>query len=835
MNPPLMPLLSAPLPGPWQFRDAATPDWHPAEVPGCVHTDLLRNGLIPDPFYGANEAGLQWIGQKDWIYRTRFEVAPGALDAEHLDLVFRGLDTYATVTLNGRRILETDNMFREWRVSVKGLLVEHGNELEIEFRNVFDVTKPRWDRAPYRLQAFDTNDQAEVKLAMYSRKAQFHFGWDWGPRLITCGAWRPVLLEAWTGARLERVFVHTDNVSRAGADVIAEFEIDSDTAQVATLAVELDHQPLVSEQHNLQPGSNRVILRGRLANPKLWWTRGLGDPALYVCRATMNIGGTDAGEQRCRIGVRSLEIVRDRDGQGTSLAVRLNGLPVFAKGANYIPQDNFQNRVTRATTEHIIRSAAEANMNMLRLWGGGIYEDDTFYSLCDEYGILVWHDLQFACAMYPADPAFLATVREEIRDNVRRIRNHPCLALYCGNNENDLCWHQVWKQKFPPEIQAAQERDMHTLYAETFPAVLREVDPTRYYHSSSPNAGFNGISYAEGDIHYWGVWHGKEPFETYPDHIARFVSEFGFQSYPDMESIRRFIAPEDRHLHSPAMLSHQRCTSDERRDTEYGNRLIQSYLDRWYRKPKDFESYVYACQVLQAEGVCQGIEAHRRAMPWCMGSLYWQINDCWPAASWSSIDYYGRWKALHYGARRSFAPLLVSPVESSGEMQFWIVSDKLAPVNGVLEVQVLDFDGREVCHKSVECTAQAQSARCALGVPVSELTAGGDASRLVLVARLRRDDDVLAETIRCFRSARELALSNPEITVTSEQVEKGCLVTVTAKSFARNVRLTCANDDGSFSDNYFHLLPGRPETVLFRPAGAARPLEFRATSLFDSY
>ena len=586
----------------WTFREATSASSLPATVPGFVHTDLLKNGLIPDPFFGINEGKLQWIGEKDWIYQTTFDVPTQILGEENVELVFQGLDTYASVTLNESPVLAANNMFREWRVACKPILREKGNTLTIRFRNVFDENLPRYQSAPFRLQAYDNNDQADVKIAMYSRKAQFHYGWDWGPRLITCGIWRPIYLEAWSSVKIKSVHVQPRDVTSAHADIISVIEVFSNAERKANLSVSMDDISLNSEERMLQRGLNTIVLKGGIDKPNLWWTNGLGTQYLYSYRVKVTNGKDASDEYATTIGVRSLEIVREKDSLGTSMYVRLNGVPVFMKGADYIPQDNFQNRVTPERYELMIRSAAEANMNMLRVWGGGIYEEDIFYDLCDKYGILLWHDLMFACAMYPADDAFLQNVKQEIIDNVTRIRNHACLALYCGNNENDISWHTWgWKELYPPETQRIQEQNHHRLFYEVIPSALKEADSTRYYHHTSPLAGFNKVSNNDADIHYWGVWHGKEPFEKFADNVARFVSEYGFQSYPELSTLKKFAEPADRELHSAVMLSHQRCMADARKDREYGNRLIQTYMDQWYRTPKDFES-VLVCEPGAAGG-----------------------------------------------------------------------------------------------------------------------------------------------------------------------------------------------------------------------------------------
>jgi beta-mannosidase len=822
----------------WRFREATAQEWHPASVPGSVHTDLMSNKLIPDPFFGTNEQQLQWIGEKDWVYETAFDLPEDLLGRENIEIVFKGLDTYATVTLNDALLLTADNMFREWRRECKTVLRQKGNRLSIRFRNVFDENLPKYRRAPFPLQAFGNNDQSDVKIAMYSRKAQFHYGWDWGPRLITCGVWRRVVIEGWDAIRIQGARIVQERVSSSAADIASVVDIRSSSNQAVRVELSADGVTLGAKDAGLQKGLNTVTVRGTIANPKLWWTNGLGGHYLYDVRVRAISRDGHRDESGSKIGVRSLEIVREKDSLGTSLYVRLNGVPVFMKGANYIPQDNFQNRVTPERFETTIKAAAQANMNMLRLWGGGIYEDDLFYDACDREGILVWHDLMFACAMYPGDDAFLENVKQEILDNVRRIRNHTCIALYCGNNENEISWYAWgWKQLYPPETQEAYERDLRRLFYSVIPEALKEADPTRYYHHSSPITGFRNLSPMDGDTHYWGVWHGKEPFEQYENHIARFVSEYGFQSYPQLSSVMKFADPKDRELHSPVMLSHQRCMAEERRDKEYGNRLIATYMEKVLRMPKDFPSYLYASQVLQAEGVRMAIEAHRRNMPACMGSLYWQIDDCWPVASWSSIDYYGEWKALHYYAKRLYEPVIIVPRIGEKEITLSLVSDKLEALAGELRVRTISLDGREVYANTIRVSVKPNTSAVYAGLRRSDVVGREDTSALAMVSTFTSGGIVIAANVSYFSAPKDLALKRPEIRIESRKLTGGYEILLVSNTLAKNVVLSCEGCRGFFSDNYFDLLPNEPKFVMVptqQEEGNFQRL-LKVMSLFDSY
>lgn len=822
--------------GGWEFREYATEKWYPSVVPGNVHTDLLNNKMIEDPFYRVNEKSLQWIGEKDWLYRVRFDVPSSIYSKNNIDLLFKGLDTYADVYLNGKLVLSADNMFREWKVDAKGLLKEHDNELKIHFRNVFDENLPKWENAPFRLQAFGNNDQADTKISMYSRKAGYHFGWDWGPRLITCGVWRPVELKGWDDFKVEDVQLIQKNVTRKNAGLNSFFEIRSDKEQKATLKVMVNDKEFASREVSLSKGENRLQLDLNVKNPKLWWTNGLGEQPLYNFDFVVTGQNGTVDNKKVRTGLRSLEVVREKDSMGTSLYVRLNGVPVFMKGSNYIPQDNFNNRVAEKDYRYIIKSAVDANMNMLRVWGGGFYQEDAFYDLCDEYGILVWQDIMFACSMYPGDKDYLNSVRGEVIDNVKRIRNYASLALYCGNNENEVAWtNWGWRELYSPDVQKKYEEDFKNIFYVTIPEAIKEADPTRYYHRSSPVAGFNNIPYGEGDTHYWGVWHGKEPFENFETNISRFVSEYGFQSYPEMSTIEKYTLPEDRQLHSEVMLSHQRCMADERRDKEYGNRLIKTYMDRYYREPKSFEDYVYVSQVLQAYGVKIAVEAHRRHMPYTMGTLYWQIDDCWPVASWSSIDYYGNWKALHYYAKKFFEPVIAAPVAKGDDYEFYIVSDKLENEKAVLSVQVLDLNGKQIVQKTLPVEILANTSKPYLKMSKKELLSGNDEKSSVILLQIISGKKVITENTAYFAYPKDLNLSKPDIRFEVKQNKTGCTLELTTDRLAKDVYITC-DGNSQFSDNYFDLIPGRTKTIELKGENLGDIKgKIKIMSLFDSY
>ena len=620
----------------WQFRNATkeTP-WRPAVVPGCVHRDLLRHGLMPDPFWGTNELNVQWIEESDWAYRTTFTVPAALLADENVELVADGLDTVATVRLNGRIVARTENMFTGHRWPLKALLRAGRNELTVHFGSAMKYIR----RHRPRHQPKEFNDP--VGRSQVIRKQACQFGWDWAPRLVTAGIWRDIRLESWSTNRLDHVRV-TQKHRKDGRVVLSftpELARREPRAQV-TGTVSLDGR-VVSQISN----SKSVI-----PEPQLWWPNGQGGQPLYTVKLeARNNGGRLVGRWTRRIGLRTIVLDRHADPAGETFQFVVNGRPLFAKGANWIPAHSFVAGLTRADYARDLRSAAEAHMNMLRVWGGGIYESEHFYDLCDELGLLVWQDFMFSCAIYPGDAAFLRSVRTEAAQQVRRLRHRACLALWCGNNEIESLNLDLLKQ---PRLR----KNYDDLFNRVLPQAVDRHDGVTAYWPSSPFRGDGDSTLAagekRGDTHFWDVWHARQPVKDYEKWRFRFCSEFGMQSYCSPETQATFCPPEDGNIFGATMKNHQKNRS--------GNQIIFDYVSRRYRFPKDQAALIYLSQLNQAYCMQTGVEHYRRLMPHCMGALYWQLNDCWPVASWSSIEFTGRWRALHHVARRFFAPALVS-------------------------------------------------------------------------------------------------------------------------------------------------------------------------------
>jgi beta-mannosidase len=846
------PPTSVPLHSGWQFRavnDSGHPgveQWHAAEVPGLVQMDLLRNKLIPDPFYRDNEKSLQWIGLTDWEYQTEFNVDAATLARGHVELLFAGLDTYADVYLNDGELLKADNMFRSWRVAVKDRLHAGKNTLRVVFHSPIMLMMPKVKAMPYRLPTVgqvQIVSEEGIATDPYTRKAPYNYGWDWGPRYITEGIWQPVKLVAWDDFRIDNFHIRQIKVTKDEAKVSADIDIVATKQGVVTVAVKRDSAEKgdqVAVEHKtefyLDEGTNHTSFVFLIAKPNLWYPNGYGSQSLYEFSGTVSVGkgkkATVEDRAELRAGLRSLELRRVADEWGKSFTFVVNGIPIFAKGADVIPFDSFATRVTPAQHRQILEAARDAHMNMIRHWGGGYYETDDFYDICDELGIMVWQDFMFGGAMVPGDPAFKENVREEVTEQVKRLRDHPSISLWSGNNEVESGW-KFWgdRMSFKETITPPQREQVWGDYVDLFHDVIKSVvaeygAPVPYW-PSSPSADFEDIpgNPRNGDMHYWAVWHALEPISEYTHQFPRFMSEYGFQSFPDLQTVHKFAEPQDLDIISPVMQAHQKNVG--------GNERIRTYMLREYQEPKDFESFLYVSQVLQAEAIKVGAEHLRRQRPRTMGSLYWQLNDCWPVASWASIDYYGHWKALHFYARRFYDDLLVSPSEENGTVSVYVVSDKLQPVAAELRVRVMDFQGKVLLEKTQAVTVPELSSKVYATFSRDELlagergqgaraTAGGGADATVEVTDERhafavfdlvQEGKIISRNVYLFDRTRNLALPVPAIQRELSGSGGGYTLKLQSPVLARHVYVSFGDNEAEISDNYFDLLPNEPITV----------------------
>jgi len=907
----------------WTFRQERLRNWHPATVPGTVHTDLMAIGSIGDPFFGLNERAVQWIDKEDWLYEKHFEVTEAQQQRARRELTFYGLDTYADVWLNDTLILEADNMFRTWHADVTRLTHVGKNHLRVRLYSPVKRDLPKWQMFPDEYHA--SSDQSENggllnrQLSPFIRKAPYHYGWDWGPRLVAMGIWRPVVFTAWDEAIIRDVFVEQQEVTRKRAVIRHHVTIEADHDVTATITVtdSASQRQLAKQTASLKRGLNTVTLPYTIHNPRLWWSNGLGKPHLYnlLTRVETTPHSSFISHQSSfinhqssiinhqssfishhssiinpqssfinhqssfinpqssilyhqssvatKVGLRSLRLHRvpDADGQGEAFYFTLNGEKVFMKGANYIPCDVFLPRVTDSIYRRTIGDAVAANMNMIRVWGGGVYEDNRFYELCDENGILVWQDFMFACSMYPADSAFLENIRQEAIDNVKRLRNHPCIALWCGNNEILDAWtNWGWKRQSQQRGGEVAERlwaEYQAIFLKTLPEVVARYAPQTQYQSTSPLAADDGKrDFTRGDYHYWEVWHGLRPISEYNTARARFFSEYGMQSFPELSSVKRFCPdPQEWSITSDVMMAHQRGGT-------HANELIERYLTADYGRPQAFDTLLYVGQLMQGEAMKTAVEAHRRDKGHCWGSLVWQLNDCWPVASWSTRDYYGRWKAAHYMIRRAMADILVSPIQQDSTLHIYIVNDRLTPVCDKFIVEVYKsskFFASEASQApsakfNVQCSSQSEASQAPSAkfkvqsskfkVQSSKLKVPANSSvdvwsmpvtQLLAAAGVAADEAIIHVEFGDYKN-NYILVRPKELKLQPAHLQwslKGNELTITSDAYARGIFLSLDGDpDHHFSDNYFDLLPGETRTVTVKTSLPSADLQ-RRISLFQ--
>lgn len=810
----------------WRFRDASVRSrWRPAVVPGCVHLDLWREGLISDPFYGTNELNLQWIERRTWEYLVKFTLSSQWLDDETIDLCADGLDTLATVILNGVVVARTNNMFVAYRWSIRERLRPGSNMLCIQFASVSDYLR----RVRPRHCPRESHDP--VGGVTKIRKQQSQFGWDWGPRFVTAGIWRDLRIEAWSGNRLNGVRLTQTHYKDGGVTLAIAPELArNDPKSTITGTIALNGRVIAAiENHESRPPRKRGDRhrdRGsghqcKIENPSLWWPNGQGAQPLYAVDLAVHDGcGRLIGRWARRIGLRTLALERRRDRWGESFCFVVNGRPVFAKGANWIPAHSFVAGLAHADYARDLRAAAAAHMNMIRVWGGGIYESEDFYDLCDELGLLVWQDFMFACTLYPGDRAFLASVRAEAETQVRRLRHRACLALWCGNNEIAQLNADLLKKR---AFHAADTALFHRL----LPAVVAAQDGVTSYWPTSPwrGDGDNSRPAGErcGDTHFWDVWHLRKPVADYERWRFRFVSEFGMQSWSSPETNATFCPSEERNLFGRVMENHQKNRA--------GNAIILDYVTRRYGLPRDQDSLIWLSQLNQAHCMQVAVEHYRRNMPRCMGALYWQLNDCWPVVSWSSIEFTGRWKALHHVARRFFAPWLVSAhlqgEETSGignyrhstvsAIDLYTVSDASELTRGRLGWELRHVDGRVI--KAGHRTVALQPSTSVHQGTIRLAHFLDRYSRNELYVRISLDvaHGRVSEDTVFLTEPRFVAMPRPAAKVQVRAIGRRTMrLTVESPVFEHRFAFELPGMVHTATDNFFDLYPGEPRTVLVK-------------------
>ncbi|WP_431157382.1 glycoside hydrolase family 2 protein [Winogradskyella poriferorum] len=772
----------------WEFKKVEDSIWHNATVPGNVFSDLLDNGLIEDPFIGNNEQQVQWVSETDWEYRTNFSLDEKALECNHFQFNFEGLDTYAKVFLNDSLILRANNAFREWNVDVKTLLKQE-NELRLEFDNPSHHEAIEKAKLAYELPAGNR---------IFTRKAQFQYGWDWGPILNTSGIWKPITLTCWNDYRIQELFSRKLKIN----DSIAEFDLHlkSNHKLEDSYKVQIYVNDSLFKEKEVNNKVNNLRESIAIKNPKLWWPHNLGEPYLYDIKVIVREGRRILDSVSVKKGLRTIELVAEEDSIGQSFYFKVNGQPVYAKGANYIPQHSFQNEVSLEDYDRLLSDVVKSNMNMLRVWGGGIYEDDYFYQLCDEKGLLVWQDFMFACAMYPGDDEFLNDVRIEAEQQVKRLRNNASIALWCGNNENSEAWHRWgWQAGRSEDEKEEIWNNYLKLFDSLLPQVVNKYSHTDYWESS-PKYGRGNPKYkTEGDAHDWWIWHDAYPFEHLQENVPRFMSEFGFQSFPSYEAIRYINQNDTININSEEFKNHQKHPR--------GFQLIEEYMKRDYPIPSEAEDYVYMSQLLQSKGMSMGIRAQRRAKPYNMGTLYWQLNDCWPVVSWSSMDYFGNWKAMQYQMVHDFKNVMVSSHIENDTLNVYIVNDNLESIEDNLRVSIQDFDNNVLWKDSKEITVEANSSEIKYQLPLSDVRFPKD--EIYFDAKFNYVDEHFF-----FVKPKDLKLQEGDFKTQFVKMDNGIKVIVSSDTYQKDVFLS-TKYDGWFHENYFDLYPGQRRWIYF--------------------
>ena len=800
--------------GQWKMRKSEE-TWIDAKVPGSVYSNLLEAGLIDDPFWRENEYDAEKISLDDYEFEKSFIVDKEILDSDRVILHFDGIDTLAEIMLNGKLLGNSNNMHRTLEYDIKDSIKPGENTLLLKFSSPIKFILEKHMERPLWGVASTTEGYPHL------RKAHYMFGWDWGPKLPDMGIWRGVYIIAADHGRLDSAyFTQTHEEGK----VILQSKIEAECFGVAELSARISittpEGELVSSETKLKEGKG--IVETAIENPQLWWPNGFGKQPLYNVKVELFNKELKVDEKSYRIGLRTLTISRDKDQWGEEFCFMVNGVKVFAMGADYIPEDNIIGRCTKEKTDTLLKQCIAANFNCIRIWGGGYYPEDWFFDLCDEYGLLVWHDFMYACAVYWMTDEFKENITAETIDNVKRIRHHASLGLWCGNNEMEV----AWKHWGLPDDEELRE-DYLEQFEQLLPELVEKYDPNTYYWPSSPSSGggFDKPNDSNiGDTHYWEVWHGMKPFEEFKKHYFRFCSEYGFESLPNIKTIEAVTLPKDRNIFSPVMEAHQKCDS--------GNMKLMYYMSEMFRFPKSFEMLVYGTQLLQADAIRSNVEHMRRNRGRCMGSVYWQVNDCNPVISWSSIDYFGRWKALHYYAKRFYTPVLLSLDEGDvSNLVFNISNETMKDAKGTVKWVLRDNRAKIIRNGEFEVKIAPLSASNCYSLDLSDVLTDVYAKRgMYLEYTLLQEGKSVSLGTSLFVRPKHFEFLNPRIGYRISETEDSYGITLEANAFAKGVYLDLEKADCQFSDNWFDIHGDNEVVITVEKKSLSSPLnihEFR--------
>lgn len=786
------------LTGVWEMRPLKSNESIKATVPGSVMSDLLQNGKMDDPFYRDNEEIARRVSEEDYQYRRSFTVDRELLQWDCVSLISEGIDTISEVVLNGQVIARTNNMHHDHEWDVKPYIREGDNEIIVTlFSPIKHIEQCHAKRPLWGIGE-------AMKGYPHIRKAHYMFGWDWGPQLPDMGIWRDIYISAWQTARIKDVYMtqeHLEDEVHIHVDV--DLEAYRQAGLILAIKVTTPDGSVVTEDASVESARERMTIK--IEHPELWWPNGYGKQPLYDVNVTLLEGASVCDTEDYRIGLRTITIRNEPDEWGKSFEFVVNGLRIFAKGANYIPEDNIIARVTRERTERLIQDCIEANFNMIRVWGGGYYPSQDFYKLCDQYGLIVWQDFMFACSIYELTDEFKTSIVKEVKDNVKRLRHHASLGIWCGNNEVESAWVD-WGWPDDPKL----KKDYLMIFEEIFPELMQQLDPNTFYWPSSPSTsgGFEDPNnFDSGDVHYWSVWHGQKPFTDYRKYHFRFCSEFGFQSFPSLKTVEAFTEPEDRNIFSYVMEKHQKNAS--------ANGRIMYYLSDNFLYPKDFSSLLYASQLLQAEAIKYGVEHWRRNFGRSMGALYWQINDCWPVASWSSIDSFGRWKALHYYAKRFYEPVLLSICEEGTDAAIHVTNESLHPIDAEVHWTLRTNTSEVLQEGKVAYRVGEMSTALIESLSFGDVLDAAKMRETYLECKLMIDRKLESTATVLFTKPKHFNFVNPQMKIDVHEKEERFIVSVqTTEGFAKSIELELEEADAKFSDNYFDLSVGDKKEII---------------------
>jgi len=789
-------MLTINLNGKWKMKRTDEDQWIQAIVPGSVYNDLLMADKMMDPYYRDNEEKALEVAHYDYEYERNFLIDEKLLDNDKLYLCCEGLDTLCEINLNGKLLDKTNNMHRTYKLDIKDYVKAGINIIKVKFCSPVNYIEEKNKEIPI----WGANT---MPGSPHLRKAHYMFGWDWGPKVPDMGIWRNIYIKAYNIGKIEEVYVtqeHKDNKVSLNIKILVDNWSNNDLNLVATVS---DYDGNIISR-DILVSNYESYFKIEIINPQLWWPNGYGNQPLYKVKVDLVNANEIIDTKEHSIGLRTLGIRKEADKWGESFEFNINGISIFAMGGNYIPEDNILSRCSRERTEKLIKHAVAINMNCIRVWGGGIYQEDYFYDLCDEYGLIVWQDFMFACADYALTEEFIENISKEAEDNIKRIRHHASLGLWCGNNENE----SAIKYWGIPE-RATTREDYIKHYEVILAEIVKKLDPNTFYWPSSPSKKGSFIDLDKeniGDAHYWDVWIMSAPFTDYRKHYFRFVSEFGFEAFPGLKTVKDFTISEDRDPFSYVMENHQKHTG--------GNGKTLYYISEYLKYPKDFDSLLYASQIMQGEAIKYGVEHWRRNRGQCMGAIYWQLNDCWPVASWSSIDYAGRWKALHYYAKRFFSKVLISACEDGTKVDLYLINESKKVQRGVINWKLKYNDGRIIDAGEKEIIVEEFSSKLCQSIDFSKQINSKEMLRSTYAEfAFISIDDMISEGKVLFVRPKHFSFINPEISLNISENKNFFVVDVSSKSLAKSVELDFVDYDAVFSDNYFDISSGEYKTI----------------------